>query len=418
MDPGGAVSPRPRILFLSQSFPFPPTSGVTNRTYHILKGLQQQFDVFLLSFWRRNHQHTEAGLQRATASLSGEVSHVLGAFSIGSDWSRLAKVWVHARAAILDRPFTVFEYRSTGFGRALQAAVRARRPDLIHLDSIDLDHWRRVLDVDCPVTCTHHSIESDLLRQRIPHVVAPLRPYLWRQAALLERLERRVATDYAVNIMMSQADAERLRRLAPGAVTAVVPNGVDTGRLQPTPPEQEIPDCVGFLGPSYMTPNRDGVVYFLEEIWPLIRARRTRARFCLIGRVSPRDRAEFERHPGVTCKGFVEDLGGALSRIAVCVVPLRIGGGTRLKILDAWAAGRAVVSTTVGCEGLASTDGDNLLVRDDPDGFASAVCSLLEDSLLRRNLGIQGRHTVESLYDWDQVGAQICHLYRAVVQRS
>ncbi len=174
-------------------------------------------------------------------------------------------------------------------------------------------------------------------------------------------------------------------------------------------------DLVAFLGPAYMYPNRDGMEYFFDQVWPRIVRQRPSARFLWIGRMSEEDRGRFERNERVECAGFVEDLEGALARPACLVVPLRIGGGTRLKILDAWAAGKAVVSTTVGCEGLASQDGRNIVIRDDSQGFADGVLELLADTARRREIGTAARRTVETTYAWSTIGERLSSAYLALL---
>src|SRR5439155_3282615 len=125
----------------------------------------------------------------------------------------------------------------------------------------------------------------------------------------------------------------------------VIPNGVDIDFFRPTSPERVVPGRVAFLGPTYMFPNRDAVEFFLVDSWPLIRESRPDGSFHLIGKNSPDQKVHFERHPGVTCNGHVPDIRPHFAEAVVSVVPIRVGGGTRLKILDAWSMGKAIVST-------------------------------------------------------------------------
>jgi glycosyltransferase involved in cell wall biosynthesis len=138
----------------------------------------------------------------------------------------------------------------------------------------------------------------------------------------------------------------------------------------------------------------------------------------LIGRSAPADRARYDAVPGVTTVGYLPDIRPALSEARCCVVPIRIGGGTRLKILDAWAAGRAVVSTSIGCEGLDVVDGENILVRDTPDAFADAVLQVLRDAQLRSRLERNGRRSAVNTYSWSVVGQRIRTAYDELLGRS
>jgi len=289
---------------------------------------------------------------------------------------------------------------------------------MIHVDSLDLYRWLRVM-IDLPIAVTHHNIESELLRLRADHhpsrIVAA---YLRYQACLLEEVEQEYCERVAVNVMMSGVDAERLKRLVPAAKTYVAPNGVDIDFFRPTAAHREQRERVIFLGPTYMYPNRDGLGFFLEQIWPRIRSVRPAATLHLVGRNSEEDRRRYSEIPGVVPRGFVEDIRDPFAEAACSVVPLRIGGGTRLKILDSWAMGKAVVSTTVGCEGLAVQDGSNIMVRDSPTDFADAVIAVLGDSALRDRLGTGGRETVVRQYSWERVGEGLRNRYRGLIGES
>ena len=402
---------RRRILFLSQSLPFPPHSGVTNRTYHILRELQREFDVTLVAFSRRNHQHDASARSQSAAALQRELADVMAPVPIDSEWSLFTKLGNHARSLVSREPYVFYEYGGPRFSRQLQDAVDRAAPDLLHLDSMDLYRWLPSLPA-VKTSCTHHSIESELLRlraRRIPN--RAVRAYVMHQANLMERVERRLCARFDVNIMTSETDAERLRALAPGSRTSAVPNGVNVDYFQPTPLHQVVPGRVTFLGPTYMFPNRDAVQFFLADAWDLVRARCPESTLHLIGKSSPADKNRFQSRPGVMSQGYVPDIRPHFAEAACAVVPIRVGGGTRLKILDAWAMGKAVVSTSIGCEGLKTVDGRNILIRDDPVEFAEAVIKVLSDGELRERLGREGRATVEQTYAWPVIGRQLNSLY-------
>jgi glycosyltransferase involved in cell wall biosynthesis len=405
---------RRRILFLSQSLPFPPHSGVTNRTYHILKELQRDFDVTLVAFSRRNHQPDRTSREAAAAALRQDLSTVMQPVPIDSEWSRAIQVRNHAQSVMAREPYVFYEYGSARFGKLLEETVDKASPDLIHLDSMDLYRWLASLP-GVPTACTHHSIESDLLRLRARRIGnRAVRAYMIHQADLMEKVERRLCPDFDVNVMTSETDAERLRALAAGARTGVVPNGVNVEYFRPTPHHQMVADRVTFLGPTYMFPNRDAVEFFLADAWPVVKSRCATSTFHLVGKNSIADKIRFERHPGVTCHGYVPDIRPIFAETACAIVPIRVGGGTRLKILDAWAMGKAIVSTSIGCEGLETVDGGNILIRDDPTEFAAAVIRVLTDPELRESLGREGRATAEKRYAWPVIGRQLTQLYHGL----
>ena len=407
---------RKRILFLSQCLPFPPHSGVTNRTYHILRQLQREFDVALVAFSRRNHQPDSASRASAAAKLRLVVSDVREAAVIGSEWSMALKLRNHLSSLLTGKPYIFYDYSHQAFGQALRGELSLAQPDLVHLDSMDLYRWLPSLPV-VPIACTHHNVESELLRQRADRIPRrATRAYLRHQANLVEGIERRLCSRFDINVMTSEPDAERLRVLAPDARTSVVPNGVDIDYFRPTSPRGLVPGRVAFLGPTYMFPNRDAVDFFLADVWPLISRRYPESTFHLIGKNSVDERLRFESHPGVRCEGYVPDIRPSFAEAECSVVPLRVGGGTRLKILDAWSMGKAIVSTSIGCEGLETTDGRNILIRDDAKGFADAVVQILSDAELRNRLGREGRITVEKHYAWPIVGRHLSSLYMELIE--
>lgn len=406
---------RKRILFLSQCLPFPPASGVTKRTYHILKELQREFDVTLVAFSRRDHQPDAAARVSAAATLRGELSEVMEPVPFESEYSLARKLRNHARSVLSGEPYIFYEYGDQRFGQELRQAVARTQPDMIHLDSLDLYRWIPSLP-EIPTACTHHSVESELLRLEADHSPNPVvRGYIRHQANLVEKVERRLCARLDLNVMTSELDAQRLRTLAAGAQTTVIPNGVDVDFFRPSLPDLVVPGRVAFLGPTYMFPNRDAIDSFLADSWPLVRKDSSGSTLHLIGKNSIEEKARFESHPGVTCNGHVPDVRPHFAEAAVSIVPIRIGGGTRLKILDSWSMGKAVVSTSVGCEGLKTLDGHNILIRDDPKDFAAAVVQVLRDRDLRVRLGREARKTAEDHYAWRVIGKKLVGSYDGIL---
>ena len=411
------MSARPRLLFLSHCLPYPPYSGVATRTFNILRQLHTAYDIDLVAFSRANHQPDRDARDAAWRALRATAAFVAEPTPIPNERSTLRRGWDHLRSLISGRAYTFYEYDSGAFAERLRAVLRTRTPDLVHLDSLDLHRWLPDLP-DVPVACTHHDIDSELLRRRARCLdPAPLRHYLLLQAARLERLERRLCPRFALNVMMSDVDAGILRALAPGAATTVVPNGTDTEFFQPNGTET-VAGRVAFVGPTFSHPNRDAVEHLLQEVWPRVRAADRASSLRLIGGNAPADRSRYDAEPGVTALGAIPDIRPALAEARCCVVPIRIGGGTRLKILDAWAMGKAVVSTTIGCEGLEATDGENILIRDTPDAIAQAVLQVLRDAPLRARLERNGRRQAVERYSWSLVGRGIRSAYDGLLGRS
>jgi glycosyltransferase involved in cell wall biosynthesis len=412
-----AAAPRPRVLFLAQCLPYPPHTGVAARTFNVLKQLHEAYDIDLVTFFRKNHQRHRPARAAARAALEQVADSVAEPTPIPSEHSALRKIWNHLRSVVSGRAYTYYEYDSSAFGQRLRAVLRARTPDLVHLDSLDLHRWIPQLP-PVPIACTHHDVDSELLRRRAGQLNGTARrQYLLLQATRAERVERELCPQLALNVMMSDIDARKLRAHAPGAVTVVVPNGTDTDYFQPNG-NQSVAGRVAFVGPTYSHPNRDAVEFLLREIWPRIRAAAGSASLQLIGHSSPADRARYDAEPGVTTLGQVPDIRPALAEARCCVVPIRAGGGTRLKILDAWAMGKAVVSTSIGCEGLDAVDGENILIRDTPEALADGVIRVLADARLRALLERNARRVAIERYSWNVAGARLRSAYDELLARS
>lgn len=221
----------------------------------------------------------------------------------------------------------------------------------------------------------------------------------------MARHERQQARSFDMSITVSEDDARALREIAPRAKTVVVPNGVDTNYFDNATPDGEEPQSLVFTGSMSYQPNVEAMTYFTQRIYPHILQMCPSVRLYIVGRSpAPEIEALGVQHPGrVFVTGTVDDVRPFLRRAAVVVVPLRNGGGTRLKILEALAMHKPVVSTTVGAEGLAVIDKKHILIADDDQQFADSVVSLVKDSAKRQRLGEAGRRLVEARYDWRHI---------------
>jgi glycosyltransferase involved in cell wall biosynthesis len=257
-----------------------------------------------------------------------------------------------------------------------------------------------------PVVLFEHNVEY-LIWQRL----AALESSPWRRALFevewrkLRAREADACRQADLTIAVSEDDRRRLEDIAPGIRAAAIPTGVDTTYFTPDP-AAERPARLVFSGSMDWHPNEDAVLYFIDAILPRIRAEVPDISFTVVGRNPTGRLREVADRAGVVLTGTVDDVRPSIAEGAVYVVPLRAGGGTRLKIFEALAMGKAVVSTTVGAEGLALQSGRHFVAADDPGRFAQAVVSLLRDPRRRRLLGEAGRSLVETQYSWATVARQ------------
>lgn len=401
----------PRLLFLCQTLPYPPNGGVWIRSYNVLRLLARDFQITALCFDRPPGTTHERDGGLTALRQFGRVE----SFPIPQNESRARYVWDHLRSLLTGRVYTVFRHQSRDYRRRLSDLLRQEPFDLVHMDSLDLSRYLPRLS-GMTVVCVHHNVESVLLGRRSAAESTRLRRwYVAHQARLQHEEERRWCGRVDLNVVVSEQDGRLLRRIVPDARIAVVPNGVNTDEFRPA--EVENREGLVFVGGSYWFPNRDGMIWFCNEVLPRLRRAlgSSEPRITWVGEVSAEDRSLFSREFGIRLTGYVQDIRPWVQSAACYVVPLRVGGGTRLKVLDAWAMGKAVVSTTVGCEGLQAVDGENILIRDDPGSFAEAVLAVLRRPLLQQSLGARARATVEAEYSWERLGERMSKLYLGLV---
>lgn len=397
--PPGDVPARPRLLLLAQTLPFPPDGGVNIRIYNVMRLLARQYDVTLLCFMRRAERQTPGAVAQGIAGLMPHAD--VAVFPIPQEYNRLRLLWDHLRSVITRRAYTWYSYESRDYRDRLRELVAERDFDIVQIDSLDLAAYLPELD-GLPVVCVHHNVESTLMHRR-----AQIQPSGWRraylhfQARLLARLEKEWCERVDLNVTVSDADRIALHLQAPHGRYTTVPNGVDIDQFQPAKAREEGIVSTGGLN---WFPNADALEHFTQDILPRIRERRPNTRVRWVGRAEDEERQRLWADERIELTGYVDDVRPYVQEGACFIVPLRVGGGTRLKILDAWAMGKAVVSTSVGCEGLVAVDGANILIRDDPAEFAEAVVQVLRDKALRERLGAAARRTVEERYSWDVIG--------------
>jgi glycosyltransferase involved in cell wall biosynthesis len=245
-----------------------------------------------------------------------------------------------------------------------------------------------------------HNIEYELVLRRARNSTGIRRAVMTLDGRKLRREELTLCRD--ADLVLTPSDRERHVLLAVGGMPPVhtIPNTIDTDTtaLMPCKSGSAEPHLL-FVGPTHVDANRDGIVWFLREVFPILRQTVPGAVVDVVGGKAPPDVAAFAS-PQVRIHGYVADLDPLLREASVAIVPLRVGGGTRLKILNSLAHGIPTVSTAVGAEGLDLEGGTDLLIGDDPETFASQIAKLVQDDELRKTVRVNGRRSVESRYSW------------------
>jgi glycosyltransferase involved in cell wall biosynthesis len=356
---------------------------------------------------------------RAMRAYCREVVLVPNPYAREGPVKRLLQLWSLASG----RSFERLNVAVPAFQAALHRILHARRFDIVNLEFSYLGHCdlRQAPPGARPpaLVVDSHNIDYDLARQYarsgenlVRRVYARAN---WRK---LRREELATYSEADGVYLCSRADERRLLDEAPKARTTVIPNAADVEYYQPRSTDSR-PDgrTVVFFGILSYVPNIDGVTYFVRDIWPRIAKEHPEARCQIIGDCAPAS-VRALAGPRVELTGFVPDLRPYLAAAAAVVVPLRLGGGTRLKIVEAMAMGKAIVSTTLGAEGIEAVPGRHLLIADEPAAFADAVSRLLADPRSAERIGQSARQLVVDQYSWSAAAEALEKFYLKTIENT
>lgn len=298
-------------------------------------------------------------------------------------------------------PYTMAKYHSQTAADRILDIVRSEKFDLVHVDHLHMAYYGQLVkqQTDLPVVLRQHNLETTILERFYRIQKNPLiRCYAYLEFKKLCTYEPDLCKNFDLCMMITREDEHGLKRMSPTARTVTIPAGVDTSYFHPTGLPEEPLSIISVASMDWR-PNVDAVLWFCDKVLPIIRHEYPSVKFHIVGKGVPR--AILARaSDNVIVAGFVPDVRELLSRSAVVVVPLRVGGGMRIKILNALAMGKAIVSTSVGCEGIDVIHRQNIFIADTAESFARGVVDLLRDEKLRRQLGEQGLSLVKARYEW------------------
>ncbi len=404
-----------RILQIAPRFPYPLLDGGAIGIYNITKSLAQLgHEVTLVTFPLDDAEETKRGV----AEISQFARVRLTSRPLPSRMSVLARTVFRGAYPIERRMMPeMFEL--------LTRVVGETKFDVVHVDHAHMGRYGRWLhdEFGLPIVIREHNFECLIYERYAAVEPNPFKKLVAKiHGARLRREETQMLQGAAI-AAITEEDALAMRSVAPGADIRVIPAGVDGLYFRPSEIALQEPGSVLWIGSMDWDPNFDAISHFLENIFPKIRKAIPSAIFTLIGGGQARLAKLLEKteqaHPGSTrALGIVPDIRDYLARSSVLVVPLRIGGGMRLKLLEFFAAGKATVSTRIGAEGNLAKDGRELLLRDSDDEFASGVVQLLQDEKLRRQIGDDARALIEQRYTWQSIARELTNFYEDVIARS
>ncbi len=408
---------RHRILMLTPQLPYPPHQGTSLRNLHVLRALAENHEVTLLSF---HESDKPPQLQPLHA-----YGHILPPVPITSRSTsrRLAQL------ISTGEPDLGLRLRNESFNEALSAALAEKRFDAIQIEGLELAYVIEQVRREAPgarVVIDCHNAETELQRRAFRADIR--RPKRWPaalysaiQIGRLERYERRVLQAADGILAVSEIDRQFLRRTAPqlsSDMITIVPNTIDVSAYASPGPisEQQRFDLV-FTGKMDFRPNVDGVQWFADVIWPRIVQERPQTTWGIVGQRPAPSVHALQETEGITVTGSVPDIQPYIAAATVFVMPLRVGSGTRLKLIEAMAAGKPVVSTTLGAEGFPVQNGVNVILADTPEQQSESILHLLREPDLRGRLS-SAASELAGQYDWRQIVPVLDDFYGSLLKEG
>jgi sugar transferase (PEP-CTERM/EpsH1 system associated) len=404
-----------KLLWLSHLLPFPPKGGVVQRSYNLIRETSREHDVLLCAFNQKAWLADEAALEAARREFSRFCSYVQ-VFELPSEKSRWTWYRLLARSFLGPESYTVNWTKSPQMQEEVYRLIRGTPIDLVHCDTLGLAEYVKDLG-HMPKVLNHHNIESHMMLRRATNEANVLKKlYFSLEAVKLRRYERKKCRLFDLNLTVSQLDRERLIARDRTLNVAVIPNGVDTNYFLPHT-NKVIRHNLVFAARMNAYTNEDAVLWFLSDIWPTIKKAVPDVSLTLAGRnPTLKMRRLAANDPGVLLTGYVDDIRPLVGQAEIYVCPMRDGGGTKLKMLDAMAMGKPIVCTSLAAEGLDIVSGEHVLVADSPRAFADGVLNLFRDEALKSKLACRGREVVERLYAWPSIGRTLNRGFGDVVR--
>jgi glycosyltransferase involved in cell wall biosynthesis len=394
------------VLMLTQVLPYPPDSGPKIKTYNVAKYLAQRHRVTLVSFVRGDQSEHVRHLERYCQAV----------YTVPMERGAIRDAWHMGLSFLTRQPFMMLRDDRKAMRNLVDRLSARHHFDVAHADQLNMGQYAERVPGAFKVLDAHNALW--LLYKRLWETMSP-GPRKWllgRDWRLLKSYEGRLVREFEAVLAVSHEDSAALQEAAGQPMDIVViPIAIDIDEVTIVKREAE-PNHILHIGTMYWPPNIDAVNWFVRQVHPIIRQQRPDVQFDVVGARPPTELLALNNAGlGINVTGYVEDPTPYQRQTAVMVVPLLAGGGMRVKILNALASGIPIVSTTLGCEGIAVTPGKDILIGDTPEEFATAVLSLLNDGNLAKQVADQGRRTVVEKYDYRMVCRSLDDVYARVV---
>jgi sugar transferase (PEP-CTERM/EpsH1 system associated) len=387
------------ILFVTGNLPYPPSDGWRIRVYMLIRHLSRLHRISLVTFIRTSEDIALAeGLRKYCAEIR--------LIPRNPRYSPLKLL----RGVLGATAFPVLSYQDSRMSNTIKSMLNARRFDLVQAESLQMAQYCTNLAMHTVLDL--HNIESLVMKRYAEFQRNPLKQwYAHHTSTKLAAYERQICAQFDRCLTCSDEDRDRLHALAGVVRTSVIPNGVDVEAFKADMRVETTTNSILFVGRMDYHANVDGIRWFCREVFPLLLRNRSDLTLKIVGTNPTEEVRRLAVPRQIEVTGYVEDTRPFLKKASVVIIPLRIGGGTRLKLLEAFAMGKAVVSTTVGAEGIAASPNKEILLADSAEQFADQTHTALMDGALRARLGIAARRFVELRYDWEAIVGRLNAVY-------
>jgi sugar transferase (PEP-CTERM/EpsH1 system associated) len=394
------------ILFLSTEVPYPPNHGHYIRTYNILKYLAQRYDVHFLGFIKKQEKIEMEPINKICKSTK--------VFDIPDSVSRPRLILSLFRNLFSRYPYIAQKYYSVNMEKEIRRIIENDKIDIIHYDMLHLARYRDCVG-NIPSVLTEHNVESERvyrLAKNSHNIVFKLFMYL--QYIKLRNFEKKAISEFDLCITVSANDMQTLSEMSPDVHFEEIPNGVDTSFYTPDS-EVSFNKSLVWAGGMKDFYNQQAVLFLLESIYPIIKAYMPGIRMTLVGKCNSERILSLAKRNSVHMTGYVEDVRPFINSASVFVAPILSGGGTKLKVLNAMAMAKPVVTTSVGAEGIEAQNGVHLIIADDPAEFAEKTVYLLKNPGIARKIGENARSLILEKYDWKVIGPKMIKIYEETI---
>jgi sugar transferase (PEP-CTERM/EpsH1 system associated) len=402
-----------KLLWVNSRLTYPLDQGGKIRTYNILKNLSQEheIDILTLATLPRDEQHLPAVREICRNLVVVPIADPKRGspqFLAGALWNLFSSL-----------PYSISKYKSSEMKKKASEMVENEKYDLVISDFLT-PTVNLKLPLEQPKAIFQHNVESIIWKRLAEQQRWPLRKiYFSSQWKRMDKYEKSICRQYDGLICVSREDADHLQYDYGAKLAIPIDTGVDTEYFHPEPDLESRTPMLVFTGTMDWLPNRDGVRWFLDKVFPIVSEEAPDAGCVIVGKNPPEDilkRAVKDKNLEVT--GWVEDVRKYIHKAWIYVVPLRVGGGTRIKIFEAMACAKPVVSTKLGAEGLPLANEKNCFMEDEPQAMADTILHVIDNRQMRQKIGNAARQLVENKHDWSIIARQFSAACQKIISEA